>query len=108
MRNLTLYVLLFGLAVLFYLGWRANPQRQPTNPVAEDAAYEVGRWIYERECATCHTGGVHSFGLNGFQGNQTDFEAILRAGPTPMPSFEGVFTDRERDALWTYVQTLGD
>lgn len=107
MRNLTLYVLLFGLLVLFYLGWRANPERASDDPVAEDAAFVVGEWIYGRDCASCHTGGTHSFGIGGFEGNQADFESILRAGPTPMPSFDGVYTEQERDALWAYVQTLG-
>ncbi len=108
MKNFRFYILFAGILALGYLAWRANPSRQPSDPVAEDAAFAIGQWIYDRDCASCHNAGPHNSSLRDFAGNRRDFEAILRVGPTPMPSFDGAYTDAEANAVWTYVQALSD
>lgn len=105
MARSTMYVLLFGLLVLGYLGWRANPGRQPPREELTQADVEIGSFIFERECDACHGPAAPASRLTGFVGDQASFDAALNE-EHDLSAFDIEFNDVERQALWAYVEVL--
>ena len=105
MARSTMYVLLFGMLVLGYLGWRANPGRQPAREELTEADVEIGRFIFDRECDSCHGPAAPASRLSVFVGNQATFNDALNE-EHDLASFDIEFNDVERQALWAYVEVL--
>lgn len=92
------------------------------NPVAaSDAAIQVGKKIFTKECVSCHGkkgvgDGPKAVDLDKKPGNLTtsDFQSQkdgalfwkITMGNKPMPSFKNAYTEEERWSLVNYLRTL--
>ncbi|CAD5372764.1 putative Cytochrome c domain-containing protein [Rubrivivax sp. A210] len=81
--------------------------------VAQEVLAEKGRSIYNGSCQKCHGRNLVSGGmvpdLRRFEGNESDFVAVVKAGrpPTAMPPWGNVYSDTEIKSIWAYVQSVG-
>ncbi len=106
MARAGLVTVAFALLALAYLGvqwWGAEPR-----PAREDLPpVEHGAQIFAEHCAPCHGArGEGEVGPRLVLENKERFRGALLIGFYPMPSFEGVLTEEEIDALWAYVSSL--
>jgi mono/diheme cytochrome c family protein len=78
---------------------------------AEEGSIASGARLYEKYCATCHgddlqnTSGV-AFDLRRLNADeQARFVNSVQHGKNAMPSWQGVLSQEQIEALWAYIRT---
>jgi mono/diheme cytochrome c family protein len=88
----------------------------PSPVCAGDASRaEVGAAIYANRCAGCHgedlnnTSGGWSFDLRRLRPDEHDrFVNSVTTGKDNMPSWYGILSDDEIEAIWAYIRVRVD
>jgi mono/diheme cytochrome c family protein len=82
----------------------------PVIAVADDAATAGGERLYEKYCATCHGDELQNnsgiaFDLRRLKADEHPrFVNALQHGKNAMPSWQGVLTPEQIEALWRYIR----
>jgi mono/diheme cytochrome c family protein len=77
---------------------------------AEEGATTSGARLYEKYCATCHGDDLQNnsgvaFDLRRLQaGDEARFVNAVQHGKNAMPSWQGVLSQDQIEALWAYVR----
>lgn len=109
----------YGLAEMFSKAKLAPQNIESSQAIKEslEAAgddvdlVEAGQKIYANYCVQCH-GEDGAMGANGAKNladsrlSDEDLKMILAKGKNLMPAYEGILSDREREALAEYVKTI--
>lgn len=114
MNRSALLVILFGLLVLAYLGWKALTDGAPFAEGAQGTEVRPqaeGQRLYAEHCAACHSAGSDEARpgedlMATFTGGTDEFNAVLNNPPSPMPVFADELTAMERARLWDYLSRL--
>jgi mono/diheme cytochrome c family protein len=82
---------------------------------ADASRAEAGAVIYANRCAGCHgeelhnTSGGWSFDLRRLRPDEHDrFVNSVTVGKDNMPSWYGILSDDEIEAIWTYIRAAVD
>jgi mono/diheme cytochrome c family protein len=78
--------------------------------VAQDGTNLTGEQIYEEHCGSCHGERLRSTGaapdLKLVPADQKDrFDQMVQNGKGQMPAWEGIISDEDREAIWTYIRS---
>ena len=86
-----------------------------TAAAAGDSRAEAGAAIYAQRCSGCHgqelhnTSGGWSFDLRRLRPEEHDrFVNSVTSGKDNMPSWYGILSDHEIEALWVYIRATID
>ncbi len=80
-----------------------------TQATAQESLAEEGERIYEKYCETCHGEGLQNnsgvaFDLRRLRADeQPRFVNSVIHGKNAMPSWQGVLSADQIDALWAYI-----
>jgi cytochrome c6 len=87
----------------------------PSAAVAAGSRAEAGAAIYANRCAGCHgddlnnTSGGWSFDLRRLRPDEHDrFVNSVTTGKDNMPSWYGILSDDEIEAIWAYIRATVD
>ena len=87
----------------------------PSPAVAAISRAEAGAAIYANRCAGCHgedlnnTSGGWSFDLRRLRPDEYDrFVSSVTTGKDNMPSWYGILSDDEIEAIWAYIRATVD
>jgi len=81
-----------------------------TIAVAEEDSTTPGAKLYEKYCANCHGDELHNnsgivFDLRRLNADEhARFVNSVQHGKNAMPSWQGVLTTEQVEALWTYIR----
>lgn len=82
----------------------------PAVAAADDPATASGERLYEKYCATCHGDELQNnsgiaFDLRRLKADELPrFVNALQHGKNAMPSWQGVLTQEQIEALWRYIR----
>jgi mono/diheme cytochrome c family protein len=82
----------------------------PLIAAADDGATARGERLYEKYCATCHGDELQNnsgiaFDLRRLKADErARFVNAVQHGKNAMPSWQGVLTQEQIEALWLYVR----
>jgi mono/diheme cytochrome c family protein len=86
-----------------------------TAGAADASRAEAGAAIYANRCAGCHgeelrnTSGGWSFDLRRLRPDEHDrFVTSVTTGKDNMPSWYGILSDDEIEAIWAYIRVMVD
>lgn len=84
-------------------------------PAAEAARADEGARIYTQRCSSCHgenlvnVSGGWSFDLRRLRPDEHDrFVDSVTAGKDNMPSWYGILSSEEIEAIWAYIRATVD
>jgi len=82
----------------------------PTIAAADEEATASGERLYEKYCATCHGDDLQNnsgiaFDLRRLKADEHPrFFNSVQHGKNAMPSWQGVLTQEQIEALWLYIR----
>jgi len=84
-------------------------------PAAQASAAQAGAAVYDLRCSGCHgidlnnTSGGQVFDLRRLRPEDRErFVNSVMSGKDNMPSWYGILTDGEIDAIWAYIRATVD
>ena len=96
------------MRIVFVLSYLAAYSLSPA--IAQGISAERGERLYEKNCANCHGDELHNnsgiaFDLRRLKADEhLRFVNSVQHGKNAMPSWEGVLTQEQIEALWLYIR----
>ena len=100
------------MAKLLTLGTILGAVMMAHGAAAQDkAAVAAGEPLYKEHCSVCHGERLvppdAAFDLRKLgPGGRDRYDAAMKEGRGPMPSFEGMLTPTQFDELWVYMRSV--